>query len=827
MNDPYSSTFSTDVLKTRLDAVQAFQLSNSSVDMAARVREMQAAALVDSQLKMQRMQQDMLRTIQENSLKNISQQSLLRQMAYSTFASLPGAIPGTAGIFNRNVGYTASGAYTQNFGGLLADAGVARLINQASGGFFMPGYARQYGASVSQVAETAREELQQRFGDFGRGFVSGITPDYLSSRLGMRFIGQRGDFARNLTSTLSATSLGLGGDIRSDGIGAQLRSTTVQTATDRVMAGIEAANFIRGYSLTSDDQAFMQTAFMDELALNSDSRRSLVSSKGQSATAIFEKVRASLDRLSDTLKVNLEEATRLRREGMGMGLNNRQIGALGMSAGASLVNDNLSADQRAQVLMRLWSVGRSGDYGTGQAFANRQYGLANAIRERLTSQGEAGMAELFRFGGSNATEAALAYQAQRQELGRQFSRGPLGSSLGVAAVSGTGWMSGRLGDTLSDVGAAYSRTPFAYLQALEDPNTRMTMEDRAEAVAYRHAQGISDTVGASFNDRDRRTMKIRAFSKAMGVDFVRAAEMVRRREQTLAGVGGLVGLSGLTAETALLLQEGMSGLGLASGVGGIRDSFRRYSDTTLINAGTGDFTNSEYLIAGGDDQLRLKEQAVFTDVLGTSDREAGRISGVGVALGKAADRLGLRNKDLLSQFFTPEERDNYAKYVEAEELVKLTRSRDNWFDTSVAEGNREWQDRRGGISTKRGASLFTSITAGLPDIVFKDQNFGGYLAALKEEGIVSEDDLIKNIMAASSRDNMGFSAEEARNIVQNKKGLQGSMKFSADERRILFTAIETMRTTATNNTATAASNVAIASLGTDAVRQLTDIFNGR
>jgi len=87
--------------------------------------------------------------------------------------------------------------------------------------------------------------------------------------------------------------------------------------------------------------------------------------------------------------------------------------------------------------------------------------------------------------------------------------------------------------------------------------------------------------------------------------------------------------------------------------------------------------------------------------------------------------------------------------------------------------------------------------------------------------------LIKNIMAASSRDNMGFSAEEARNIVQNKKGLQGSMKFSADERRILFTAIETMRTTATNNTATAASNVAIASLGTDAVRQLTDIFNGR
>lgn len=551
--DPFDGNFTSQSLQAQLDAVRTTQMASAASDISLRMRDIQAAASLESQMRIQRVQADMLRMMQQANIQQVSQQSALGQAMYGSLVSMPGAHLGTNFFGGRNVGYTATGAMTQSFGGLLSDAGLARMLHGATGGMFFPGYSMAFGATRRQVEETAREELAQRLGDFPRGVAATLTPDFIRSRLGFRFLEQEGDVRRRFASSLAGIRSGAGEAERADGTGIRLRSRLVGDMTDTTMRLIENWNAERGYSISDKEAKDLGGIFTDTVAFDTQMQRRIMQGGKSTMTSEFRALKDSMDLLQRTLGLNTEALKQSNLDRLKQGVGLKQLNAQTRAIGMTAFNSLMSQDQLRDALDQLRIEGRSMDYGIGDDYSQRQMWAAFGLRDRLLNQGARGMAELGRFGGANNDEKALLYQQNRQQGNERWMQ-RYGPSFGLAAASGMD-MSAGIGAISQRVGQLYGQDPLSYVEMMRDPSKRLEGTMNADVSAYMVAQSLAK--GMARKAEDVPKFGVLGLSRIYGVSLPRAAEMWEgfEWEKGEAGLRELANKVGVTPEQLIALRR--------------------------------------------------------------------------------------------------------------------------------------------------------------------------------------------------------------------------------------------------------------------------------
>ncbi len=777
MFDPYSDNYTHNSVNAQLAQMRSAQSDAISGDISSRMRDISAASLIESQMRMQRLQQDMLRQMQAASVQHWSQQTALRQSMYGTFVGMPGALPGTMGLGNRNIGYTSGGAATQSLGGLISDAGLSRAINAATFGVAYPGYSTAFGASRAQVMQTAQEEINQRIGDFGRGFGSNFLPQFALDRgfLGSSaFQGSQGDIARSTAASFSNVRVGPLGDMRVDGLGLRLRGSTVQNITDARMRSVEALHKRRGYSLTGEDfdniQGFMDTA----MVLDPSVRQAMLSGDPETIGKTTDSLTRAIERLTQELKVNTAEGRRIFEAGAKRGYSTEQISKMASFTGSMINGSALAPNVLNDVLLDLSTYGRSADYGTGTSFGKRQLGLAMGLRERLTGQGPAGMAELFRFGGSNPDEAAIIYQQQQQQLNANVTR-RFGASLGVASLSGTGWTRG-LGGLMGDISSAYANDPMAYIRALSDPETRQQMENNGTLSAYTYAKQVAGTVPGGMQD----PAGVSVFARTLGVDIPRAAELWRQYNRRADAFSGFKASSSeiMRAQDRLSSEAGIS-----------------FSDSEM--RGIADKI-------GNGSLLSILEAASGTDKFQASGRNRTKT---------LLDSLGLEQN---SEGRTPVFKDTLDK-SEIKNIIQ--RARELGIDENylmdlkvLGEDDTPW------MSAPSMGQVGGALSAGLKNSLRSQsslRNAANSLISSSNDPGGMTDRLIRTIAEASGIEGDGLSTEDITRFISKNETLDMS-KISENERKRLSLAFDIFRQQSVDNTKSEPIRVIISNVEKDA-----------
>jgi hypothetical protein len=538
--------------------LQASANAANSSNMLAMASSNNAAMLAANQQRMQQMQMEMVRG-QQLIAQQLDMRRSETRMALSSVFALPGAAVGTSGFGGRNIGVAPNGLYQQSFGGILADAGLSKGLNIATGGIFFKDWATQYGASRLQTAQMAQSELQQRFawdGDvmnswrqnwFGGTWAS--TPDNF---LGLghidRYKNLKGDFARGLQARMShfrgadtANGSGL-----ADGVGVDLRSDIVQTAKQRIFERANILNSRLGNSISDKNMGMMAEAAItavDDRVLRTAARMKDQKEGGALIGEEAGSILIGMKKLADALQMNEKAVSALVVENKRAGFNFAHLQASGSFISKMQTSSAMGADELAQQYIAYSVQGRSMGYGDGSAYAKTQFGLNQRLEENMKNNPDL----LYMYGGSNDTDAAMNYRNAMSGFGANVQQ-RFGRSLGILAMNqnnpgadGSGFMG------MASVGAALGRNPYAGLQAEQSAIGSRRMGQNGREIMFNQISRLEDMNVFGSNLAGADAMAVKMYANAMGMtNQVAARQDYLQQKSDRRGIRDALKTAGLT-----------------------------------------------------------------------------------------------------------------------------------------------------------------------------------------------------------------------------------------------------------------------------------------
>lgn len=557
--DPFDGNYSAQALQSQIDALRSTQVNTASFDNASRMQQMQAMAAYESQMRMQRVQQEMLASMQRANLSVLANQTPVGQALTSMMGPNP-----TGFVGGRNIAYTSAGAATQGFFGLVGDAGLSRSAYTMTGGLAFRDYQMAFGASRNQVGQIAGDELRLRMMGFLRGTAASLTPDFLLNRFGSRFDTQTGDFTRSIASVYANRRVLNGVDRRfmtADGIGLRASldediSIPEAIAYNQALA-VERLNAGRGFSLTEEESKTIKQLGTDYLAINAQAAERALFDRGTSSTS---KLIDAINSLEKSINANVDGIDELIRQGLNLGVEPDTVAAMGREVGKMVTNSQLSNFEEMKQRLALVQEGRAMGYGYGDQYAGMSRDLAESLRNNLTRMGTVGRRELYMYGGANDTDAAIRYQQARQRMNETIMSN-VGSSVGYGGLLGlTG---AGLSDFTGGLGAAYNADPLGFIKSMMDPQRRLLMTTSADISSFAFSRELAARSGMR-SEEDANAIGVMLMAQQTGQPITEAAREYALKMQDVNRLTPAATKMGVSPEQLMAFQRAMEQQGIPS-----------------------------------------------------------------------------------------------------------------------------------------------------------------------------------------------------------------------------------------------------------------------
>lgn len=619
----------------QLQSASANQMTSSMLAMSSANN---AAQLAANQQRMQQMQLDILRGQQMIANQLDMRRSEMRNVMYGAFAAMPGADPGTTGIFGRNYGIGPGGYTTQSLGGQIYDAFGGRMLNRFTGGIFGQDWAFRFGASRAEIEKRAQDELMVSLKGTVQGAYSGIIPQFIRARLGDAFVGQRADTQRAVAATFGYLRGRDLGDFGTPGmIGAGLRSSLVETLSNRMSANFEEMNNRYGIgSITDQDFGHLRSAALTMLSDERVMRAALKKGEGLTGEArgvavgnaladVNDKFLSAIKELSDNLQLNVEATDKLVGYNRSQGFSSNQLLGAGRFIRSIQSSFQVPGDTAIMTMMGQMAAGRARGFAPGQ-FARTETGLA--LRMMRDFGGEEDRDFLYKYGGENDFDAASRHRAAQASVGAAFAQ-QYGGSLGILAGQANNPLARGAGlFGMGSVASALSADPYAALGAMMDPTAQRNLSQNASDIVFDKLSNLPMYM-------DER-QKIIWFAQATGQDPVTAKQEWDRRKRKsdairkeLKAQGSKLSVSDvlsweLTAiNRGLPVLESMSDLVSSATESGVNASLEEQVNSLPLDV-------IDNAIRSQSDQGTLVDPKTGRPVNKTGDRLERRISGYGV-----------------------------------------------------------------------------------------------------------------------------------------------------------------------------------------------------
>lgn len=535
MADPFSRDFRVETLNEQMNQLQSMQLASGYGAIGYNMQQSQAAAALANQQRTLQLQQETQRWSQMFNVQQMMQQTATRQMLYGSLVSMPGVAPQVAGIGRSNMMYAPGGGpLMQSFGGLVADAGLGRWLNQMSGGLGWTGYNAFVGESRRLNQQTAQDELALRLRETVNQFSANLIPSSIRGRFGAGFMEGEGDIQRSINARMSffRNDAVAAGDRRTDGAGIRLNGPMAVNAARNLRRQIEMFDSQMGYTLTNKEKADLAEAANTTMSYQTLKQAAALG--GVRGAGVMDasnrEFMSTIRELTSTLKINAEAAKLLAVETKAMGISAKTMTNVGRFVGGAQYNTQMPPDELAKMLNSLMASGRSMGLGTGYDYAIGQYRGSELIKENMTAQEN--VSAMYRFGGGTETQAAQAYQQHMANVGMGIVRNNPGIAL--ATGQGAGWTSGLAGISRGAT-AALRLNPSAYLDLLADPAKLNSAIQSAPYASFRMARGM-ESRGMS------RGRAVSVFANMSGQDIPLAAADYRDQiatEESMPNVAGV------------------------------------------------------------------------------------------------------------------------------------------------------------------------------------------------------------------------------------------------------------------------------------------------